>query len=112
MAKPAKESRKKTTPAMYQTCTIKEVNGKDKKTYTDAFLVFGEYVEKSGNEYEVNGLKVVNKTITFTAHYDPRIKADGRLIIYGNTYDITNAENYRMQNTDTICSLKYVGAGA
>lgn len=112
MAKPAKKSISMRTPAIYQTCEIKEVGGKDKKTYSNALVLMGEYVEKSGGEYEVNGLKVVNKTITFTCRYDPKIEANGRLIIYGRTYDITNVENYRMQNTDTICSLSYVGAGA
>lgn len=110
--KPAKKGITMRTLAMYQSCTIKEVGGKDKKTYTNAFEVIGEYVEKSGSEYEVNGLKVVNKTITFTCRYDPRIKEDGRFIINGDKYEITNAENYRMQNTDTICSLSKVKAGA
>lgn len=110
--KPAKKGIVMRTQAIYQTCTKTTINGREKKTYVNKFSVVGEYVEKSGNEYEVNGLKVVNKTITFSCRYDPRIKEDGRLIIYGKTYEITNAENYRMQNTDTICSLRYVGAGA
>ena len=114
MYKPIDRSLQMNTPAQYQPCTIKEVGGKDKKTYphTDDFMVMGHYKEQSGSEYEVNGLKVVNKTITFTCWFDPRIKQDGRLIIYGKTYQIANAENVEMRNRYLICSLEYVGAGA
>lgn len=112
MYQPLKNNLQMNTPAKYQTCTITEINGKDKKTYSDAFEIFGYYKEKSGSEYEVNGLNVVNKTITFTCWYDPRIEQNGRLIIYGKTYEITNAENVEMRNKYMVCSLSYVGAGA
>lgn len=112
MYRPIKNSLQMTTPAQYQTCTTTEINGKDKKIYTNAFEVFGHYKEKGGNESVFNGLKVINKTITFTCWYDPRIEQNGRLIIYGKIYDITNAENVEMRNKYLVCSLSYVGAGA
>lgn len=114
MYKPIDQSLQMTTPAKYQPCTIETVGGRSKKVYseTDEFVVMGHYKEQSGSEYEVNGLKVVNKTITYTCWYDPRIKADGRLIIYDRIYDIDNAEDVEMRHRYMVCSLTYVGAGA
>ena len=100
------------TPAQFQTCTKEKVNGKEKKIYTDTFSTVGHYKEQSGSEYEVNGLKVVNKSITFTCWYDPRIVQKGRFIIYGKSYDIENVEDVEMRHRYMICSLTYVGGGA
>lgn len=100
------------TPAAYYSCTTQKVSGRDKKTYNYVGVFKGHFKEKSGSETIINGLKVVNKSITFTCWYDPQIKQDGRLDIYGHLYSITNVENVEMRNRYIICELEYIGAGA
>ena len=113
MYRPTDRSLQMNTPATYYAPTIEEVNGREQKAYSPiGIIVKGHFKEKSGSEVNINGLKVVNKQVTFTAWYDPRVKAEGRFDIYGNIYEITNVENVEMRNRYMVCELDYVGAGA
>jgi len=99
-------------PAIYYSCTTKKVNGREQKVYDKVGVFKGHFKEKGGTEIEINGLKVINKSITFTCWYDPQIKQEGRFDIYGNLYEITNVENVEMRNRYMTCTLEYIGAGA
>lgn len=112
MYKPIDRSLQMNTPAVYYSCDIQKVNGREQKVHNKVGLFKGHYKEKSGSETVVNGLKVINKSITFTCWYDPQIKQEGRFDIYGQFYEITNVENVEMRNRYMVCELEYIGAGA
>ena len=112
MYKPIRNSLQMSTPAFYRPCTKERINGREKKSYGKPFNLMVHYKEKGGSEVVVNGVKVITKTTTAICWYDPRIEQDGRLIIYGKVYEITNAENVEMRNRYLVCSLKYIRAGA
>ena len=112
MYQPIKRSLQMNIPAIYYSCTTKKVNGREQKVYDKVGVFKGHFKEKGGTEIEINGLKVINKSITFTCWYDPQIKQEGRFDIYGNLYEITNVENVEMRNRYMTCTLEYIGAGA
>lgn len=112
MYQPIKRSLQMNTPATYYSCTTQKVSGRDKKNYNYVGVFKGHFKEKGGSEIEINGVKLINKSITFTCWYDPQIKQSGRFDIYGNLYEITNVEDVEMRHRYITCSLEYVGAGA
>lgn len=112
MYQPIKRSLQMNTPAVYYSCTTEMVNGREQKVYNQVGMFKGHYKEKGGSEQVINGLKVINKSITFTCWYDPQIKQEGRFNIYDQVYEITNVENVEMRNRYMICTLEYIGAGA
>lgn len=112
MYKPINRSLQMNTPAVYYACATQMVNGREQKVYNYIGVFKGHYKEKSGNEQVVNGLKVINKQITFMCWYDPQITQSGRFDIYGSIYEITNVENVEMRNRYMICELEKVEAGA
>ena len=113
MYKPIKHSLQMNTPALYYSCTTKQIHGREQKKYSEVgSLVKGLFKEKSGSEVVINGVKVITKGISFICWYDPKIKQDGKLDIYGNVYEIKNAENVELRNMFLLCTLEYIGAGA
>jgi len=112
MYQPIKRSLQMNTPAEYYSCTRKKTNGREQKAYNRVGVFKGHFKEKGGSETEINGLKLINKSITFTCWYDLQIKQEGRFNIYGSTYEITNVENVEMRNRYMICTLEVVEAGA
>lgn len=112
MYRPIKHSLQMNTPAAYYSCDTEMVNGREQKVYNLVGVFKGHFKEKSGSETVINGLKVINKSITFTCWYDPKIKQDGRFDIYGNLYEIVNVENVEMRNRYITCTLESVEAGA
>lgn len=112
MYQPIKRSLQMNTPATYYSCTTIKVNGREQKEYVKVGVFRGHFKEKGGSELEVNGLKLINKSITFTCWYDPQVKQNGRFDIYGNLYEITNVENVEMRNRYMTCTLEFIGAGA
>ena len=112
MYKPIKQSLQMNTPAIYYSCTTEKVSGREQKVYNKVDVFMGHFKEKGGNEIEVNGVKVINKSITFTCWYDPQIKQDGRFDIYGELYEIKNVEDVEKRHRYTTCTLEYIGAGA
>lgn len=112
MYQPIKNSLQMNTPAEYYSCTRRKVNGRDKKGYNFVGVFRGHFKEKGGTETEINGVKLISKSITFTCWYDPQIKQEGRFNIYGQVYEITNVENVEMRNRYMTCTLELVKAGA
>ena len=113
MYRPTDRSLQMNTPATYYACSTERVNGREQKVYAPVgIIVKGHFKERGGNEVNINGLKFVNKQITFTCWYDPRVQAKGRFQIYNRVYEITNVENVEMRNRYMICELDFVGAGA
>ena len=112
MYQPIKRSLQMNTPAGYYSCTTQKVNGREQKVYNYVGMFKGHFKEKGGNETEINGIKLISKSITFTCWYDPQIKQDGRFDIYGSLYEIKNVENVEMRNRYMTCTLEYIGAGA
>lgn len=112
MYKPIDRSLQMNTPAVYYSCSAEKINGREQKKYNYVGVFKGHFKEKSGSETVINGVKLINKSITFSCWYDPQIKQNGRFDIYGNIYEITNVENVEMRNRYTICELEFIGAGA
>lgn len=112
MYKPIKRSLQMNTPAVYYSCTTEMTNGREQKVYTKGGIFMGHFKEKGGNETIINGLKVINKSITYTCWYDQGVKQSGRFDIYGSIYEITNVENVEMRNRYMICELEKIEAGA
>lgn len=112
MYQPIKRILQMNTPAVYYSCTTEIVNGREQKEYNRVGVFMGHFKEKSGNEVVINGLKLINKSITFTCHYDPQVKQNGRFDIYGNLYEITNVENVEMRSRYMTCTLESIKAGA
>ena len=101
-----------TTPAAHQKPTYSTVNGRDMKSYAPVGVLRGHFKQKGGNETEINGVKLVSKSITYTCWYNPNLEEKDRLIILGKVYEVTDVENTEMKNRYSVCSLEYVGAGA
>lgn len=112
MYKPIDRSLQMNTPATYYSCSTEKVNGREQKVYNKTGMFKGHYKEKSGSETVINGLKVINKQITFTCWYDPKIKQEGRFEIYGTVFEIINVEDVEMRHRYMICELESVEAGA
>lgn len=112
MYKPIERTLQMNIPAIYYSCTTERVSGREQKVYKKVGLFRGHFKEKGGSETVINGVKLINKSITFTCWYDPRIKQSGRFDINGNLYEITNVENVEMRNRYMICELDFIGAGA
>lgn len=112
MFKPIKRSLQMSTPATYYSCSTQMINGREQKEYNFVGVFKGHFKEKGGSETVINGLKVINKSITFTCWYDPQIKQDGRFDIYGQVYEIKNVEDVEMRHRYMTCELEYIGAGA
>lgn len=112
MYQPIKKSLQMNTPATHQKPVYQTVNGRDMKSFAPVGTLMGHFKQKSGNEVEINGLKVVNKNITYTCWYNPKLEEKDRLIILGRVYEVTDVENVEMRNRYMTCSLVYVGAGA
>lgn len=112
MFKPIKRSLQMSTPATYYSCSTQMINGREQKEYNFVGVFKGHFKEKGGSETVINGLKVINKSITFTCWYDPQIKQEGRFVIYGQVYEITNVEDVEMRHRYMTCELEYIGAGA
>lgn len=112
MFQPIKRTLQMNTPAIYYSCTTKKVNGREQKVYEKVGVFKGHFKEKGGNEAVINGVKLINKSITFTCWFDPQVKQSGKLDIYGNQYEIINVENVEMRNRYMICELEFIGAGA
>ncbi len=112
MYRPIDRSLTMTTPAVYYSCITKKVNGREQKVYNKVGVFKGHYKEKGGSEAVINGVKLINKSITFTCWYDPQIEQNGRFNIYGKVYEITNVENVEMRNMYIICELDLIEAGA
>lgn len=112
MYKPIKRSLQMTTPATYYSCERQDIHGREKKEYIKGGVYRGHFKEKGGSETEINGVKLINKSITFTCWYDPKIKQEGRFDIYGKVYEIKNVEDVEMRHRYMICSLDLVEAGA
>ena len=112
MYRPIDRTLQMNTPAMYYSCEQETVSGRDKKTYKPAGIVKGHYKEKGGSETEINGVKIINKQITFTCWYDPKIKQNGKFLIYDSWFEITNVEDVEMRHRYMICELESIEAGA
>lgn len=112
MYRPIDRSLQMNIPGTYYSCGSQKVNGREQKVYNKIGVFMGHYKEKGGSETVINGIKLINKSITFTCWYDPRIEQKGRFDIYGKTYEITNVEDVEMRHRYMICELEYVGAGA
>lgn len=112
MYKPIKRSLQMNIPAEYYSCANEMVHGREQKVYNFVGVFRGHFKEKGGSETVINGLKLINKSITFTCWYDPQIKQSGRFNIYGQVYEITNIENVEMRNRYMTCTLESVEAGA
>lgn len=112
MFQPIKRSLQMNTPAFYYSCTTIKVNGREQKEYVKVGIIRGHFKQKGGNETEINGLKLINKSITFTCWYDPRIEQKGRFDIDGKLYEITDVEDTEMKGRYNVCTLEFIGAGA
>ena len=112
MYKPIKRSLQMNTPATYYSCSTQKISGREQKDYNYVGVFKGHFKEKGGSEVEVNGVKLINKSITFTCWYDPQIKQKGRFDIFGNLYEITNVENVEMRGRYITFTLEFIGAGA
>ena len=112
MYRPIEHSLQMNTPATYYSCTTKKVNGREQKVYKRDGVLLGHYKEKGGSETVINGVKVINKQITLTCWFDPKIKQSGRFDIYGSTYEITNVDDVEMRHRYMVCELEKVEAGA
>ena len=112
MYQPIKRSLQMNTPATYYSCSTQKTNGREQKKYNYVGVFKGHFKEKGGSETVINGVKLINKSITFTCWYDPQIKQSGRFDIYGNLYEITNVEDVEMRHRYITCTLEFIGAGA
>lgn len=107
--------RKMVTPAVHQKSTTQNIYGVDKKIWADAPApnLRGEYKQKTSQEVTANGVIVVKEQITFSTWFKADLKAGDRLIIGGETYDITAApDNVEGRKRYTVCYLSRIGGGA
>ena len=80
------------TPLVLLTPTYTSVSGVSKKTYpTTGDIIFGSFKTYGGTERDVNGVYSIEDTANIETWYDPRIKAECRIVLQsGAVYDIIN----------------------
>ncbi len=112
MYKPA-NIREFVTPATHRKATSKTVNGRVKKTYTDAGIIRGKFKQKGTAEITANGLTVVNNKTTFTSWFKADISEADILTINGVDFEVKGTpENVEMRGRYMILTLERIGGGA
>lgn len=103
------------TPAIHQKPTYSTVNGREKKTYTNAPRpnIRGKFKQKGTAEITANGTTVINEKTTFSTWYKSDIEGGDRLIINGVTYEIKGKpENVEGRGRYCVCTLETIEGGA
>lgn len=115
MFKPAK-ARNMTTPVILQTATYKNVQGVNKKTYTDAKEpLFVNWSSYGGTETNRDGVIVIEDTAEITTWYNPNITSGSRLkrTADGAIYEIIGEpENVEMRNQIMSFKVRRIKGGA
>lgn len=114
MYKPA-NIREFVTEAVHKKATVKTVNNRTVKTYTEVGTVKGQFKQKGTVETTANGLKVVTETTTFKTWFkknNPFASAD-ILTIGGIDYEIKGKpENVEMRSRYAVLTLEEFSGGA
>lgn len=94
--------------------TIQSVKGVRKKVYPEkGKTIFCNVRTFGGTERVVNDVLVLDNTATFETWYNPDIKADCRLVVNGQSYEIMGEpENVNMRNQYLIIKAKAIKGGA
>lgn len=103
------------TYATHQKPTYKTINGREKKTYTDAPRPFirGKFKQKGTAEITANGLTVINEKTTYSTWFKSDLKGGDRLIIDGVTYEIKGKpENVEGRGRYCVLTLEEIEGGA
>lgn len=101
-------------PAVLLIPATKTVKGVLTKVYPDTGeTIFCNVRTFGGTERVVNGTLVLENTATVETWFRPDIKADCRLLINGQPYEIMgDPENVNMRNQYLICKTKAIKGGA
>lgn len=112
MYKPA-NIREFVTPAVHKKAVSKTVNGRVKKTYTEAGTLRGKFKQKGTAEITANGLTVTNEKTSFITWYKADVSAADILTINGVDFEIKGTpENVEMRGRYMIITLERIGGGA
>lgn len=114
MFKPEK-ARNMTTPVILQTATYTNVQGVNKKTYTDAETLFVNWSSYGGTETNRDGVVVIEDTAQVMTWYNPNITSGARLkrTADGAIYEIFNEpENFEMRNMIMSFRVRRIKGGA
>lgn len=114
MYKPCRVS-EMVTPAIHQKPQYSTINGREKKTFSNAPApnLRGKFKQKGTAETTANGLTVINEKTTYSTWYKPDIKGGDRLIIDGVTYEIKGKpENVEARGRYCVCTLEAIEGGA
>lgn len=103
------------TQAVHKKATVKTVNNRTVKTYTEVGTARGQFKQKGTAETTANGLTVINEKTTYTTWYkrnNPFLAKD-ILTIGGIDYEIKGKpENVEMRNRYVILTLEQISGGA
>lgn len=112
MYKPA-NIREFVTPAVHKKRTIKMVDNRPAKTYTEVGTVRGKFKQKGTAETTANGLTIINEKTTFITWFKADITAADILTINGVDFEIKGEpENVEMRSRYMVLTLERIGGGA
>lgn len=115
MYKPCRVS-EMVTPAIHQKPSYSTVNGREKKTYTNAPHpnIRGKLKAPAPSSDAIeNGLSLVSKKPTFQTWYKADLESGDRLIINGAAYEIEGEpENVEGRGRYCVVALKRIEGGA
>lgn len=114
MFKPEK-ARNMTTPVILQTPTYENIQGVNKKTYTDAGTLFVNWSSYGGMESMRDDVIVIEDTAQIIAWYNPAITSGARLkrTADGAIYEIFGEpENIEMRNQIMSFKVRRIKGGA
>lgn len=87
-------------PIWVEKPTYSIVQGVRKKSYDEAFMVYGAFKSYGGTERDINGIFSIEDTAIITTYFRPDITGECRVRLANNTtYEIiSEPENIEMRN--------------
>lgn len=103
------------TPATHQKPVYTTVNGREKKTFTNAPRpnLRGKFKQRGAQEPTENGLVVTVTTTTYETWHKQDLQSGDRLIIDGVPYEVKGKpDNVQARGRYCVCNLEAIEGGA